>query len=213
MDELGLKPPILVGGGAVELYTQGAVNTGDFDLVSTGQSALEAVMMTHGFVRPSGPGVATRGWIHPDLKLGFEVVGSRLLDGYADTSLLQMIEVEAHGTVAVISVEDLIADRMGQYASRAAYDMLGHAKALFTLSEGLDLHYMERRIREERPRPMAFKTLKPKREAISLATLGKRIAERRLAVGLVDVPRNEGTRRTPSKQVLLDEIAKAGGRW
>jgi hypothetical protein len=33
-----------------------------------------------------------------DLKLGFEVVGSRLLDGYADTSLLQMIEVEAHGT-------------------------------------------------------------------------------------------------------------------
>jgi hypothetical protein len=52
--------------------------------------------------------------------LGFEVVGSRLLDGYADTSLLQMIEVEAHGTVAVISVEDLIADRMGQYASGAA---------------------------------------------------------------------------------------------
>jgi hypothetical protein len=31
-----------------------------------------------------------------------------------------MIEVEAHGTVAVISVEDLIADRMGQYASGAA---------------------------------------------------------------------------------------------
>lgn len=29
---------------------------------------------------------------------------SRLLDGYADTSLLQMIEIEAHGTVAVISV-------------------------------------------------------------------------------------------------------------
>jgi hypothetical protein len=28
-------------------------------------------------------------------------------------------------------------------------EMLGQAKALFTLSEGLDLHYMERRIREE----------------------------------------------------------------
>lgn len=149
MDELDLKPPILVGGGAVELYTQGAVNTGDFDLVSTQQTALETIMMKHGFIRPSGPGVATRGWIHPDLKLGFEVVGSRLLDGYADTSLLQMIEVEAHGTVAVISVEDLIADRMGQYASGAARNMLGQAKALFTLSEGLDLHYMERRIREE----------------------------------------------------------------
>lgn len=149
MDALDLNPPVLVGGAAVELYTQGAVNTGDFDLVSTQQSALEAIMMKHGFVRPSGPGKATRGWIHPDLKLGFEVVGSRLLDGLADTSLLQMIEIQAHGTVAVIAVEDLIADRMGQYASGSASDMLGQAKALFTLSEGLDLHYMERRIREE----------------------------------------------------------------
>jgi len=149
MDELDLRPPVLVGGAAVELYTQGAVNTGDFDLVCGRQSALEAIMVRHGFVRPNGPGVLTRGWIHPDLKLGFEVVGSRLLDGNADTSLLQIIEVDLHGTVAVISVEDLIADRMGQYASGAAHDMLGQAKALFTLSEGLDLHYMERRIREE----------------------------------------------------------------
>ena len=60
---------------------------------------------------------------------------------------------------------------------------------------------------------MAFKTLKTKREAISLTTLGQRIAERRLVVGSVNVPRNEGTRRTPSKQALLDEIAKAGGQW
>lgn len=60
---------------------------------------------------------------------------------------------------------------------------------------------------------MAFKTLKTKREAISLTTLGQRIAERRIVVGSVDVPRNEGTRRTPSKQALLDEIAKAGGQW
>lgn len=35
MDTLGLNPPVLVGGAAVELYTQGAVNTGDFDLVAT----------------------------------------------------------------------------------------------------------------------------------------------------------------------------------
>jgi hypothetical protein len=47
---------------------------------------------------------------------------------------------------------------------------------------------------------MAFKTLKTKREATSLAMLGKRIAERRLVVGSVDVPRNEGTRRTPSSK-------------
>ena len=66
---------------------------------------------------------------------------------------------------------------------------------------------------KKRRRPMAFKTLKTTREAISLSTLGKRIAERRIVVGAVDVPRNEGKRRTPSKQTLLDEIAKAGGQW
>lgn len=60
---------------------------------------------------------------------------------------------------------------------------------------------------------MAFKTLKTKREAISLSALGERIAERRLVTGAIDVPRNDGTRRSPSKQALLDAITKAGGQW
>ncbi|MDE2569624.1 MAG: hypothetical protein KGM93_11975 [Sphingomonadales bacterium] len=60
---------------------------------------------------------------------------------------------------------------------------------------------------------MAFKTLKTTREAISLAALGERIAERRFMVGPVDVPRNAGTRRTPAKKALLEQIAKTGGKW
>lgn len=60
---------------------------------------------------------------------------------------------------------------------------------------------------------MAFDTLKTKREAISLATLGERVAARRLGAGPVDVPRDAGKGRTVSKQALLDEIAKAGGQW
>ena len=106
-------------------------------------------MAQHGFVRPKGAGLSLRGWIHPDLKLGFEVVGSRLLDGLADNDLLRVIEVGDHGAVAVISVEDLIADRMGQFASGSANEMLDQAKALFKLSKGLDRDYMDRRIREE----------------------------------------------------------------
>lgn len=149
MDAKGYRPPILVGGGAVELYTQGAVNTGDFDLVSSQQGVLEAIMVEHGFVRPAGPGLSRRGWIHPDFLLGFEVVGSRLLDGLADNDFLQIIDLDDRGSVAVISVEDLIADRMGQYASGSANEMLGQARALFKLSKGLDRDYMDRRIREE----------------------------------------------------------------
>jgi hypothetical protein len=60
---------------------------------------------------------------------------------------------------------------------------------------------------------MAFKTLKTKREALSLAALGEEIAARRVAVGEISLPRNRGTRRTASKAALLEHIAKIGGDW
>jgi hypothetical protein len=149
MDAAGYRPPVLVGGGAVEIYARGAINTGDFDLSCGRQDILEALMQQHGFVRPSGPGVATRGWVHPELKLGFEVVSDVLLDGLADRTMMRVVELAPDGSIAVIAPEDIIADRMGQYASGSAPEMLGQARALFRLSEQLDLRYMERRIREE----------------------------------------------------------------
>ncbi len=106
-------------------------------------------MQLHGFVRPSGAGIATRGWVHPDLALGFECVADTLLDGMADREMVQLVELDADGSVAVIAPEDIIADRMGQYASGSAPEMLGQARALFALCEGLDLDYMKRRISEE----------------------------------------------------------------
>lgn len=149
MDEAGYRPPVLVGGAAVEIYTRGAVNTGDFDLACGRQDVLEAVMQTHGFIRPTGAGVATRGWIHPDLQLGFECVSDTLLDGMADRDMVRFLTLDTDGAIAVIAPEDMIADRMGQYASGTAPEMLGQARALFTLCEGLDMHYIDRRIREE----------------------------------------------------------------
>lgn len=106
-------------------------------------------MRREGFMRPAGPGVATRGWVHPELKLGFECVSDTLLDGMADREKIQLVTMGDDGDIAVIAPEDIIADRMGQYASGSAPDMLGQARALFAICEGLDLHYMERRISEE----------------------------------------------------------------
>lgn len=63
--------------------------------------------------------------------------------------LLRVIEIGQHGAVAVTSVEDLIADRMGKYASGSAGEMLDQARTLFKLSQGLDGDYMDRRIREQ----------------------------------------------------------------
>lgn len=61
MDEAGLRPPVLVGGAAVEIYTCGVIAKGDFDLACGQQDILERHMVEHGFVRPSEAGVATRG--------------------------------------------------------------------------------------------------------------------------------------------------------
>jgi hypothetical protein len=73
----------------------------------------------------------------------------RLLDGMPDPSMLQIIVLGNDGEVAVIAPEDIIADRMGQFASGSATDMVGQARALFAVCEGLDVDYMNRRISEE----------------------------------------------------------------
>lgn len=47
----------------------------------------------------------------------------------------------------------------------------------------------------------------------TLADFGRRLAERRAATPGVETPRNAGTRRTPSKQALLEAIKATGADW
>lgn len=49
--------------------------------------------------------------------------------------------------------------------------------------------------------------------SIPLAELAADIAHRRALTGVADLPRNTGTRRTPSKRALLKAIEDAGGEW
>jgi hypothetical protein len=149
MKTRGFAAPVLVGGAAVEIYSKSAINTGDFDIVTAWQAEFEEELRRLGFVRPSGAGQATRGWIHPALQLGFEIVSNSLLDGRAERERVQLIDLGEDGEAAVISVEDMIADRMGQYASGTAPDMLDQARGLFILHADADRDYMERRIRQE----------------------------------------------------------------
>lgn len=60
---------------------------------------------------------------------------------------------------------------------------------------------------------MPFKTLKTKRAPVALEALGQAIERRRVVVGDIEVPRNPGQNRTPSKRALLKAIAEAGGKW
>lgn len=146
----GLPRPVLVGGGAVEFYSGSAVMTGDIDVTSPAQPELEEELQRLGFVRPSGAGHLLRGWIHPDLKLGFEVVAESPMGGGIDPARLRLVApLGEPAQFRILSIEDLIADRVGQYASGSAPEMLDQAKMLFRLHPQLDRPYMDARIREE----------------------------------------------------------------
>lgn len=149
MHARGLPRPILVGGAAVEYFSGSAVMTGDIDVTSPVQQELEEELVSLGFVKPEGVG-HTLGWLHPELRLGFEVVGSTPLDGNVDHRRLLLVEgLAPNAAFAIIPIEDLIADRMGQYASGTAPEMLPQARTLFRLHPDLDRAYLERRIRYE----------------------------------------------------------------
>lgn len=150
MKARGFERPILVGGAAAEFYSKSAISTGDFDLCTPAQEALQVEMSRAGFHRPRGIGQLLKGWVHPDLRLGFEVVANTPMDGNFDREMLTLVDnFSEDGAFVLISVEDLIADRMGQYASGTANDRLAQAQILFDLHPSLDSVYLDRRIREE----------------------------------------------------------------
>jgi hypothetical protein len=150
MHQRGFQRPILVGGAAAEFYTVSALATGDFDMCTLAQQELEQEMQRLGFVRPSGRGQMLKGWVHPELKLGFEVVAEVPMDGNVDAAHIRLVQpVGEQSLFRVISVEDLIADRMGQFASGTAHDRRDQARILLELHPDADMDYLERRIREE----------------------------------------------------------------
>jgi hypothetical protein len=150
MYQRGLPRPILVGGAAAELYSASALMTGDVDICTTRQPELEEELQRLGCIRPAGAGQMLKGWIHPELKLGFEVVAEVPMDGNVDAAHIRLVEPIGESSLfRVISVEDLIADRMGQYASGTARDRFDQARILLALHPQADMDYLERRIREE----------------------------------------------------------------
>lgn len=150
MHRRGFQRPVLVGGAAAEFWSGSAISTGDFDLCTTRQDVIDEEMARAGFVRPSGPGAYLKGWVHPGLKLGFEAVAEVPMDGSVDHAHIRLVQpVGETALFRVISVEDLIADRMGQYASGTANDRIDQARILLALHPDAEMDYLERRIREE----------------------------------------------------------------
>jgi hypothetical protein len=147
----GYPRPVLVGGGAVEFHTGGAVVSGDFDFVAAARQAFEETLISYGFKREDRAGRLLRGLYHPELGLGAEIVSKPLFDGLSDVHRVQLVEIVDGKAVAIAPIEDLIADRMGQYLSTSnrVPEMLDQAIKLLRLADRLDADYLDKRIRDE----------------------------------------------------------------
>jgi hypothetical protein len=150
LETRGLSPPVLVGGAAVEIYTGGSVTSGDFDLVTSFQEELEEALIEVGFERPDGGERILSGLIHEESGIALQVVSERLMDGKTDENRMMVLDV-GEGSLAVIPVEDLIADRMGQayVETPPRKDMLDQAVKLFQFADQPDEDYLNKRICEE----------------------------------------------------------------
>lgn len=98
------QDPVLVGGAAVEFYTEGQYTTKDIDMVAPGGPELWKAMEALGFKRRG------KDYIEQDLKIYVEFP-SEFLGGEEKSDQLDVDGIP----LRIISTEDLIVDRLAAY--------------------------------------------------------------------------------------------------
>lgn len=73
------------------------------------------------------------------------------IDGNADVARLRLVTIDPESPVLVIPVEDVIADRLGQYVANPAGSraLLRQAVLAWSLADEIDRAYLDARIRTE----------------------------------------------------------------
>lgn len=98
------EAPVLVGGGAVELYTGGAYVTGDLDFVGLLTDAVTGELQDQGFRRRG------RHWVHPEAGIFIELP-ARTFDRVVRVDSTAIGEA----VVRVLSPEDVLVDRLAAW--------------------------------------------------------------------------------------------------
>jgi hypothetical protein len=143
---------VLVGGAATAILTAGGFMSADFDVLAGRTQEFETILGELGFIQEDWTGYLRVGFYHPKHPLfGFQLVSGQLFDGKADYDKLLRFEITPRSEVVLPSVEDMIADRLGQYAAAAPSDTsrLEQAKTLLALAPKVERSYLFKRIREE----------------------------------------------------------------
>ena len=133
------RVPILVGGAVVEIVTGGAYTTGDLDFVGSVDRTVGSALERAGFQRHG------RHWIHEDAQVFVEFPGESL--GPSERSEWVTIgEVR----IRMVSVEDLLVDRLGAWQYWQSSVDGANAWAVWRATQGrLDIARLQNRIREE----------------------------------------------------------------
>ncbi len=134
---LGIDDVVVVGGSAIEIYTEGAYVSGDIDICAP-REAIASVLAAWGFKQPG------REWARLDWKVVLDVVGP-----YVSGSMkLSRIVDTPHGPVRVGSIEDLIIRRLALVKFWNESVEYRNAQLLVILP-GLDWRYLEFQARKE----------------------------------------------------------------
>ena len=132
------QAPVLVGGAAVEIFTGGAYTTGDLDFVGFVPPVVRDILEENGFKRSGSH------WIHEVAEIFLEFPGEAL--GPKEKA----IRYEAFGhDLVLISLEDLLVDRLGAWAHWKSGVDGANAFLLFRLCRSeIDQDRLTRRARE-----------------------------------------------------------------
>ena len=218
MAKRGLPRPILLGGGAAEYHSGSALMTGDIDLASPAQAELEEECSAWASFVLRGPAPSCAGGFIQNWLLASKWLRKRQWWDGRPRAATPGGAARESARFRISTVEDLIADRMGQYASGTAPEMLEQAKILRTWIEPISSAASRRR----RSMSTGSKNSKADPEVgepvVDMAEFGRELLRRRAdyeaRYGVAcELPRNSGARRTESKRALLRAIEEADGKW
>jgi hypothetical protein len=147
------RTPILVGGMALELYTEGGYATHDVDIALAHGPEVDAAFADLGFEKRG------RFWLRADLALFFEAPAPEGLPGETAPRL----ELEVDGMrVVVIGVEDLLIDRLRAWVHWKSTEDERWARRLVGLhAPRMDWRYMRERVSMHADEQAALASLEP----------------------------------------------------
>jgi len=137
LEKYGIKP-IVVGGLSVEIYTQNEYATRDIDFVSDGYQIISDTLLKLGFKKEG------RHFYHEDIEIAVEIPGNDLAGDY---NRVIKVEIENGRYVYLISIEDIILDRLRAAVHwKSAEDSIWGFKLLAKNIDVVDIDYLYKKL-------------------------------------------------------------------